>query len=150
MGKDLKGIFDESTGKPISQEERLLKVNLGEEKPEFLEKMIRAGQSVAFTDTRGISEEVSVDDMKCALEAKRIMQQADEYARTGDYEKARDAYFKFINEANFEDDVAYYSLAGVSAMLGYQEEARRYVKEALRINPSNVKATQLLRRLQAG
>jgi len=150
LGKDLKGIFDESTGTPISQEERLLKVNLGEEKPEFLEKMIRAGQSCVLTDTRGVHEEVSVDDMKRALEAKRIMQLADNYARAGDYKKAKDAYFRFINEANFEDDVAYYSLAGVSHMLGQREEARKYAQEALRVNPSNVKAAKLLRSFQSG
>ena len=143
LGKDLKGIYDESTGVQISQEDRLLKVNLGEEKPEFLEKMIRAGQSYKLVDARGVSEEVSVDDMKRALDAKRIMREADEYARAGDYERARDNYFRFINAANFEDDVAYYSLGVVSSMLGYREEALRYAKEALRVNPLNAKAANL-------
>ena len=126
---------------------RMLKANLGEERPEFLEAMIEGGNPYAVCDTQGRSEELSVADMKVALKAKRIMEQADRLAAAGDFPAAKAAYEKFIKTANFEDDVAYYSLATVCIVLGDKALARKWLQRAVKANPRNAKARSHLAKL---
>ena len=126
---------------------RMLKANLGEERPEFLEAMIKGGKPYAVCDTQGRSEELSVADMKVALKAKRIMEQADRLAAAGDVPAAKAAYEKFIRTANFEDDVAYYSLANVCIVLRDKSSAKKWLQRALKANPGNAKVRMRLAEL---
>jgi tetratricopeptide (TPR) repeat protein len=126
---------------------RMLKANLGEERPKMLEALIQAGKPYSFTDTRGRTETLSVADMKAALKAKGIMAEADGLAGSGDYAAARAAYESFIKIANFQDDVAYYSLAGVCMMLRDRSAAREWLVRALTVNPANAKARRVLAEL---
>lgn len=122
-----------------------LKVNLGDTDDWSLQSIVDSGAStemlVQQTGAEGLSGMVSAtitpELARQALKAKQHEHQADNYAHSGQYQKAVKEYKIAIETAPYEDEILYMSLGGALSLLGEYKAAFQYYEIALEINPLN-------------